>query len=880
MKLRVTHRWRSLFVISLILSLLLGQVSFAQASEPSQLVQQGVEEYQSQQYRQAIDSWNKALTTYQKTGDRASTVIVLENLARAYQKIGQTEKAIAFWQQVGDNYTQLGDLQQLARSLTEQAQAYSRLGQHRQAITLLCGMWENGNLEIQRETEKQKCRPGSAVTLAQQQQDRLGEVAALGSLGEAYRLRGNYQKALSYLHNSLKLAQEINNPHLEISALNSLGNTYSSLAQVNYRRAKSAERRGEIYGENSLLAQYTTEGRKQDDRALNYFQQSLQLAKGQHNPLSEVRAIISSLPIYYRLERYAAAETLLKQALTLLPSLPPQQETIYAQIDLAKLLQPQKITPDLCFNSATLPQARELLQQAVSLAISIEDKRAESFAIGELAHTYECSQNYQQALELTQQARLAAEKERDSLYLWEWQTGRILIKQGRQKEGINVYETAIATLESIRGDILTANRDIQFDFRDTVEPIYRQLIEQRLDAVNNSLVIEPTETNLVNNITSVLNTVDSLRIAELQNYFGNDCALRDITLTTVDVTNPNRHTVYFSSIILDNRTAIIATFPGGKTKVIWNQQNRQAIEQEINEFRRNLERFRDNYDPQLGQNIYQWLISPFAQDLEQAEIKTLVFLQDGLLRSIPMAALHDGEKFLIEKYAIATTPSLNLTNAEALNRDRRKLALRDRLKALVLGLTEASQIDGRKFAPLPNVEQEISQVKDILIESKGFIDEEFTRDRLQQELAETYYPIIHIATHGQFGSEPEDTFLVTGNEEKLTLTELDRIIRSTIPNNNPVELISLTACQTAVGDERAALGLAGVAVQAGVNSALASLWSISDEATPQIIQQFYSSLKDSKLNKAEALRQAQLASIDRGIHPAYWASFIIIGNWL
>ena len=171
-------------------------------------------------------------------------------------------------------------------------------------------------------------------------------------------------------------------------------------------------------------------------------------------------------------------------------------------------------------------------------------------------------------------------------------------------------------------------------------------------------------------------------------------------------------------------------------------------------------------------------------------------------------------------------------------------------------------------------------MKDILIESKGFIDEEFTRDRLQQELAETSYSIIHIATHGQFGSEPEDTFLVTGNEEKLTLTELDRIIRSTIPSDNPVELISLTACQTAVGDDRAALGLAGVAVQAGVNSALASLWSISDEATPQIIQQFYSSLKDSKLNKAEALRQAQIAEIDRGIHPAYWASFIIIGNWL
>ncbi|MDJ0688911.1 MAG: CHAT domain-containing protein [Xenococcaceae cyanobacterium MO_188.B32] len=508
-------------------------------------------------------------------------------------------------------------------------------------------------------------------------------------------------------------------------------------------------------------------------------------------------------------------------------------------------MQPNKITPERCFNSATLPQARELLQQAVSLARNIDDRRGESFALGELGHTYECSQDYQQALELTQQARLAAEKDKDSLYLWEWQTGRILIKQRKKEAGIAAYERAIATLESIRGDILTANRDIQFDFRDTVEPIYRELIDRRLDKVADSLVIEPNETNTVNNVTSILNTVDSLRLAELQNYFGNDCALRDVTLTTVDVSNPDRQTVYFSSIILDNRTAIIALFPGGKTKVIGHKQNRQEIEQEINEFRRNLERFRDNYDPRAGQNIYQWLISPFARDLEEAEIETLVFAQDGLLRSIPMAALHDGEKFLIEKYAIATTPSLNLTNPEVLNRDR--------LRALALGLTEASQIDGRRFAPLPNVER---------------------------ELEETSYPIIHIATHGQFGSEPEDTFLVTGNNQKLTLTELDRIIRRNAPSNDPVELISLTACQTAVGDNRAALGLAGVAVQAGANSALASLWSIGDEETPQIIQQFYASLKKSNFNKAEALQQAQIASIERGIHPAYWAPFIIIGNWL
>lgn len=237
-----------------------------------------------------------------------------------------------------------------------------------------------------------------------------------------------------------------------------------------------------------------------------------------------------------------------------------------------------------------------------------------------------------------------------------------------------------------------------------------------------------------------------------------------------------------------------------------------------------------------------------------------------------MAALHDGEQFLVEKYAIATTPSLNLTSQTALERKQ--------LKALAFGLTEASEIDNRFFPALINVEQEINQIESILEASTGILNSNFTRDRLQQELAETSYQIVHIATHGEFSSEPEDTFLVTGNNEKLTITELDRIIRSTAANNEPVNLISLTACQTAVGDERAALGLAGVTIQAGASSALASLWSISDEFTPEVVKDFYTNIKNENMSKANALQETQKTLISKQVHPALWSPFIIIGNWL
>lgn len=431
---------------------------------------------------------------------------------------------------------------------------------------------------------------------------------------------------------------------------------------------------------------------------------------------------------------------------------------------MAKLLQSERVTFNSCLASENLPQARELLQSAVTLATQLENKRAESFALGELGHIYECERNYPQALKLTQRARLAAERDKDSLYLWEWQTGRILQAQGKREPSIVAYETAVATLESIRDDLLTANRDIQFDFRDTVEPIYRELIDQRLGTENNTIVVNADGTEKAKNVSSILDTVDSLRLAELQNYFGNDCAIAEVAnVGTVDLLAPDSQTVYFSSIILEDRTAIVAKF-SGKTKIVWQDRSKDDISEEINEFRRGLENYYNRFDPQQGQKIYSWLIQPFAEDLQQEEIKTLVFIQDGLLRSIPMAALHDGKQFLVEQYAIATTPSLNLTNRNRLENER--------LKALALGLTEESQVDGRIFNPLPNVEREIQVVTNIFVESTGLLNAEFTRDRLRQELEQTSYPIVHIATHGQFSSEPEDTFLVIGDGQKLTITEL------------------------------------------------------------------------------------------------------------
>lgn len=836
-----------------------GNMTIAQSTEASQLVEQGVELYQKKDYAQAIQQWQTALNVYQTQGDRPSQTIIRENLARAYQQQGNKDKALAYWQQAIAYYRDTKKQAKVGRLLTEQAQIYSSLGQQKKAILLLCNT-----------PQLNSCLPESALQIARDRQDQMGEAAALGSLGNAYRFRGNYQQARDYLQASLKLAQEIKEPAYISSALDGLGNTYANLARDRDRLAQSAQINGDIIEAKEIKQ----EAFQFNSQALKYFQENLKIA---HNDkLAQMRSQLNLISAYDRLGDNAQAEQARKKALSLFASLPIEREKAYAAIDLSKLLEPVSafeertaVTP--CISPKYQSLAIELLQQALSITQQIGDRSSQSVALGQLGRVYECRQDYKQALELTSLARWTAEQNlnTDNLYLWEWQTGRIFKETNRIKEAIDLYQRAIASLESVRSNILVASRNLQFDFRDTVEPIYRQLIALKLE--------QPLpELEQPENLTSVLNTTNRFQLAELQNYFGDDCMITSINQGLLnDSSSFGQDTVVISSIILADRTALVANFPNGQKQFKWLDVDSQTLRQEINKFRRGLESYFDPYNFQQAQKMYDWLIRPFAEDLERSPIKTLVFVQDGILRSVPMAALHDGKQFLIEKYAIATTPSLTLTEPED--------DANQQPTALVLGLTKSAVVEGQNFPALASVKQEVRAIEELIPDSQELLNAQFTRSRLQQELQENDYSIVHIATHGEFGSVPENTFLVTGNNQKLTLKEVESLIRNTIQSSEEIELLMLTACQTAIGDERAALGLAGVAVQAGVKSSLASLWSINDLATARIATSFYQNLTQTNVNKAEALQQAQLALINDGAkynHPAYWAPYVLVGNWL
>lgn len=886
-----------LFIASLLVSLWLGQgPALSQQSSASQLVQQGVDRYQQGDVQGAIALWQSALSQYQSQNTLESRAIVLENLARAYQRLGQIEQAIARWSEAVVVYQQLGNVAQTGRTLTEQAQTYLQLGQPQEAIRLLCNPAANS----------ENCGQRSAVAIARSQRDRQGEASALGSLGEAYRMQGDNRTAGQVLEQGLAIARELQNPSLIISLLTSLGNNNIALAQINYQRANSAEQFGNTFQANRLRQ----DGVKGDTDALRLFREAVALSAQQQgrDSGSELRLLISVIAPEYRVGNLAEASEATKQALQLLSQIPDSQEKVYAAIDLARRLQPipaVQIIPGLldsippselrlvqiggisirqCYAPSVEPQAIQLLEQATLVAQKVSDSRSESFARGELGRLYECRRDYSQALAQTQKARLAADQNlraKDSLYLWEWQTARILKAQGKNDEAIAAYKKALSTLRDLRRDLLSASRSLQFDFRDTVDPLYRQAAEMQLAQVGNQT--QPGQKELTNDeiqedLKTALTTIDELRLAELENYFGDECVIPVVSSSLVASRNLLQQTAVFSSVVFENRTAIVLTLPDRTQRFNWIDVNSEDLRQEIRSYRQSLVAsvLREKFDSTQAQQLYRQIITPFIDTLRQAKITTLVFVQDGVLRSVPMAALYDVEnqKFLIEEFAIAATPSLTLTDLRPFNRQD--------MRVLALGVSERTVIQGQAFQPLRFVPQEISEVTAKLPHTT-LLNRDFTSDRLRQALERRAYSVLHIATHGVFSAEPQNTFLVTGDSKKLTISDLEKLVRNT-PSRGQIELLALTACETATGDDRSALGLAGVAVQAGAKSALASLWAVDDETTAKVAADFYTKLLSSTtVSKAEALRDAQLKVLKQGdikALPGYWAPYLLIGNWM
>ncbi|MEB3217813.1 MAG: DUF2225 domain-containing protein [Nostocales cyanobacterium 94392] len=924
------------FVVSFILTLFLenvfintseiafGTVAKIQNQDTNQLVEKGIEYYNNGKFREAVQEWETALNIYQKNKQLSQQAIVQGNLANAFEKLGDLEQSLKHWNAAANLYQQVENPRETGRALTQLAQAYSNSGQYKKAIAILCGEEEteidDNQINIKKITRQSNCLDKSALEISRNQKDIKGEVAALGSLGEAYRLLGKYNLGIIYLDDA-KEKVDVDNFSLQSKILNSLGNVYLGKAQLWTVYADSAK-------ESKLpnFDKIASKAKSYYHNARNNFHDSYEIAVKQNNKPAQMIALINLIQVDVRTQKLKLSPNHNLQlrnqidyktpALALLKEFPDSPQKVYAAIDLANLSADENITSPLTQCPTTRQLLDEevvtLLNQAIKTANNIKDSRPKSFALGVAGHFYECQNDYKKALELTKEALLVADyklQAKDSLYLWEWQQARLLEKTGNQSEAISAYERAFQTLEKIRSDIITADRDLQLDFRDVIQPLYRKLAslklekgttETSLSQKSNKQVEQQNQNNQELDVAREI--IDSLRLAELQNYFGNDCIAALITPQKVDelLGGEQGKTAVFSSIFLEDKAAILLSLPDKSQHIEWIEQTnnqkitRKQLESEIRSFFEQLkgqQKFRSEDSSEAkevyhqAKKLYDLIIRPFEEKgyLNQEKIETLVFVQDGLFRSIPMSALIDKnqDKYLIEKYAIATTPSLRLTAPKA---DKRKAN-----RAMIFGFDQAAKIDGKVFEPLRFIRKEIEALQQLFSNRKELSSQDFTLIESNEKPQTTDYPIIHIATHAQFGIIPEDTFLVIGNNQKLTMTDLEQILRQFGGGSNTIDLLTLSACQTAAGDERATLGLAGIALQAGVNSALASLWSVDDQSTSILVKEFYQNLESGK-SKVQALQQAQLSLIhnqnkiseikEEYKKPYYWSPFIMIGNWL
>ncbi|NEQ20146.1 MAG: CHAT domain-containing protein [Microcoleus sp. SIO2G3] len=826
-----------------------------------ELDKQGRGFYDTGQFNEAIRVWQQAAATFEAQGDKLRQAMILSNLSLAYQQMGewslatkavedslnllqagqnlanskdqlkvlaqalevqgrlqltrgQAQAAQSTWQKATDTYAQVGDDVGVIRSRINQTQALRSLGLYRRALSTL--------EEVEQTLQKQPDSPLKA--------------AGLRNLGNVHRVVGNLEKSQQFLQQSQELAQRLRSPQDLSAALFSLGNT----ARASYSQF--------IAIDNQKQAQLKAQ------EALAFYQQAITTAT---SPTIKLQAQLNQLSLLVDTEQVSAAQTLLPQIQSQLTNSSPSRTVVYGWIDLAQsLMKLSALSPQ---SSVPPTDIAQMLVTSRQQAKGLGDRRVESYALGYLGELYEMNGQESEAINLTQQALNLAQmiNAPEITNKWQWQLGRLLKAQGDRTRAIAAYAEAVNTLKSLRSDLVAINPDIQFSFRESVEPVYRQLVGLLLESDRGS---QPSQENL----KQAREVIESLQLAELDNFFRENCL---DAKQQVDQIDQKAAVIY--PIVLDDRLEVILSLPGQDLRLYATPVPPQQVESLVEELRQNLllpYTSESEIQPQ-AQTIYNWLIQPAQTVLAQSGIETLVFVLDGPLRNLPMAVLYDGKQYLVEKYSIALTPGLQLI-------DPRPLPQRQ-LKALTAGLTESRG----NFAPLEFVESELQQIKSE-IPSDVLLNQQFTSTTLDNKINSSPVPVVHLATHGQFSSQAEETFILAW-DKPINVNQLDQLLRTIEQSQSgTLELLVLSACETASGDKRAALGLAGVAVRAGARSTLASLWLVDDESTALLMSHFYQELKTG-VSKAEALRRAQLVLLQgKYQHPRLWAAFVLLGNWL
>ncbi|MBE9138016.1 tetratricopeptide repeat protein [Nodosilinea sp. LEGE 07088] len=871
------------------------------------------------QYEKALGYYMNALTILRDIGDRASEGTTLNNIGAVYRNLGQYEQALGYYTDALAIRQAIGDRTGAGATLNNIGLVYNNLGQYEQALDYSM----------------------DALAIFQAIGNRTGESKTLNNIGLVYNNQSQYEQALDYYMNALTILQDIGDRAGEGLTLNNIGGVYDSLGQYEqalgyYTDALAivqdiGARTSEGSTLNSIGVVYNDQG--QYEQALSYHTNALAIAQDIGDRASEGTTLNNIGAVYRNLGQYEQALGYYTDALAIRQAIGDRAGEGATLNNLGGVYQ----------NLEQYEQALGYYTDALAIAQAIGDRAVEGVILNNLGFT----------LEAMAEPELAIAFFKQSVNRWEDIRGDIRGLTTEQQQSFT--ETVAHTYRRLADLLLQADRVLEAqrvldllqvqELDDYLQDVQRtaqtqtgvplrpeeQAALERFAANQDRIVALGSELRELEAIATTERTAEqTARIRELRQLqqdarlafeqFFNSPEIQAIVAqlrTTTGAANLelgelnalqdnlkalSQNTVALYPLILDDRLELVVVTANAPPVSRTVNVGREELNRAIAEFRSALgSPNRDAVAP--AQQLYDWLIRPIEADLAQADAEVVLYAPDGQLRYIPLAALHDGNQWLAQRLQVNNIVAASLT-------DLSNQPFAGGLTVLAAAFTEGqydipTSTRTLSFGGLTYAGREVENIARLVPQTDQRLNKAFDQ-ALVLEMND--FKVVHLATHASFNpGPPQDSFILFGDGSHVTL---DQVRRWNFPD---VDLVVLSACETAVGDVPLGngaeiLGLGYLMEQAGAEAAIASLWAVSDGGTQVLMDAFYANLNQG-MSKTEALQQAQMAliegdftasGVDRGAsidivstqtglpltvadsltHPYYWAPFILIGNGL
>jgi len=555
-----------------------------------------------------------------------------------------------------------------------------------------------------------------------------------------------------------------------------------------------------------------------------------------------------------------------------------------------------------------LQVAYNSLRQASDLAQATGDAFLRVEVADAVAQLYESQDRFAEAMQLNRIALALADhmdlgQVEALLVRLEWRAARLQQRLGDDSSALASYLRASRHLEAIRHDLPIDDEAGASTYQTLLKPIFTNLLDLMLRDVDRT-----EDGGQPKRLGSVMDALELTHQAEMQDYLGDRCSVESIK-QRADAPLDAGVAVLYTIVLHDRLEVVVRTNAGVTHHAVPIAAS--ELETQIGQFRRELADTGSTRYLPTAQRFYRWFIGPFESQLKRWGVHELVIVPDGYLRLIPFAALHDGRQFVAERYSVSTVTGLTMTESGG-GRESQTLSLLAGLSSpgpvvntlIAMGFLDATA-SGRAAArralartpaegahapaesagesalraelALPGVKTEIDELS-ALGRAKPLMNDQFTVARFEQEVATGRYRMIHVASHGFFGNSAQDSFLLAF-DNVIRMDDLQRVIADNGNHGGAIDLLTLSACETAEGNDRAPLGFAGAAIRARARSVVGTLWPVNDAAASRFMEVFYLGMQQHAKAEAFAAAQRSLIGTPEFAHPYFWAPITLIGNW-